>query len=54
MKRMMVRYKVNADRDGVSFFHLVSLETADGRDPLREPPAAVTPKEVASYGFFGE
>ena len=102
MKRMMVRYKVKADRaaenesyiarvfeqlerdrpaglryatfkleDGVSFVHLVSLETGDGSDPLRElsafkaftagirdrceePPAAVTLKKVASYGFFGE
>ena len=102
MKRMMVRYKVKADRaaenesyiarvfeqlerdrpaglryatfkleDGVSFVHLVSLETGDGSNPLRklsafkaftagirdrceEPPAAVTLREVASYGFFGE
>ena len=67
MKRMMVRYKVKADRvaeneryitsvfeqlnrekpaglryasfkldDGVSFMHIVSLETADGSNPLRE------------------
>jgi hypothetical protein len=66
MKRMMVRYKVKADRvaeneryitsvfeqlnrekptglryatfkldDGVSFMHIVSLETADGSNPLR-------------------
>ncbi len=65
MKRMMVRYKVNADRaaenegyiakvfgqlkheqpaglryasfkqsDGVSFVHIVSLEAADGSNPL--------------------
>lgn len=65
MKRVMVRYKVKADRagenveyitkvfeqldherpdglryasfrldDGVSFVHLVSIETADGRNPL--------------------
>jgi hypothetical protein len=102
MKRVMVRYKVKADRavenesyitrvfeqlarerpaglryatfkldDGVSFIHLVSIETADGSDPLRElsgfkaftagvrdrceePPVAVTLKEIASYGFFGE
>ena len=67
MKRMMVRYKVKADRvaeneryiasvfeqlnrekplglryvsfkldDGVSFMHIVSLEAADGSNPLRE------------------
>ena len=67
MKRMMVRYKVKADRvaeneryitsvfeqlnrekppglryasfkldDGVSFMHIVSLETADGSNPLSE------------------
>jgi len=67
MKRMMVRYKVKADRaaenenyirqvfeqlnheqpqglryasfkldDGVSFMHIVSLETEDGSNPLRE------------------
>ena len=67
MKRMMVRYKVKADRvaeneryitsvfeqlkrekppglryatfkldDGVSFMHIVSLETADGSNPLGE------------------
>jgi len=67
MKRMMVRYKVKADRvaenenyirkvfeqlnreqpsglryasfkleDGVSFVHLVSLETEDGSNPLGE------------------
>jgi len=70
MKRMMVRYKVKADRvaeneryitsvfeqlkreqppglryasfkldDGVSFMHIVSVETADGSNPLRELPA---------------
>jgi hypothetical protein len=67
MKRMMVRYKVKADRaaenesyiasvfeqlkreqppglryasfkldDGVSFMHIVSVEAADGSNPLRE------------------
>lgn len=67
MKRMMVRYKVKADRaaenesyitkvfeqlkreqpsglgyasfkldDGVSFIHIVSIEGADGSNPLRE------------------
>ena len=67
MKRMMIRYKVKADRaieneryitgvfeqlkrekpsglryasfklgDGVSFVHIVSVETADGSNPLRE------------------
>ena len=67
MKRMMVRYKVKADRaaeneryiasvfeqlnrekpaglryasfkldDGVNFMHIVSIETADGSNPLRE------------------
>jgi hypothetical protein len=70
MKRMMVRYKVKADRvaeneryvvgvfeqlnrqkppglryatfkldDGVSFMHIVSLESADGSNPLSELPA---------------
>ena len=67
MKRIIVRYKVKADRaaeneryitkvfeqlkreqpsgvryasfkldDGVSFVHIVSIETADGSNPLRE------------------
>jgi hypothetical protein len=70
MKRMMVRYKVKADRvteneryitsvfeqlkreqpaglryatfkldDGVSFMHIVSVETADGSNPLVGLPA---------------
>lgn len=70
MKRMMIRYKVKADRaaeneryiekvfrelererpvglryasfklaDGVSFVHLVSLEAADGANPLGVLPA---------------
>ena len=70
MKRMMVRYKVKADRvaeneryiasvfeqlnheqppglryatfkldDGVSFIHVVSVETADGSNPLRKVSA---------------
>lgn len=70
MKRVMVRYKVKADRgaenegyiarvfeqlerekpsglryasfkleDGVSFVHIVSNETADGRNPLTEMSA---------------
>lgn len=70
MKRMIVRYKVKADRagenqqyvekvfeelrrnvpsglryatfkqsDGVSFVHLVSIETATGENPLSQSPA---------------
>ena len=70
MKRMIVRYKVKADKadenqryiqkvfeelhknspdglryasfrliDGMSFVHIVSIETADGRNPLTETPA---------------
>jgi hypothetical protein len=66
-----LRYATFKLEDGVSFVHLVSLETGDGSNPLRElsafkaftagirdrceeSPAAVTLKEVASYGFFGE
>jgi hypothetical protein len=34
-----LRYATFKLEDGVSFLHLVSLETTDGSDPLRELPA---------------
>jgi hypothetical protein len=34
-----LRYATFKLDDGVSFVHLVSIETADGRDPLRDVPA---------------
>jgi hypothetical protein len=34
-----LRYATFKLADGVSFLHLVSLETTDGSDPLRELPA---------------
>ena len=99
MKRVMIRYKVKADRaaenedyirkvfeelkqtgpaglryasfkqdDGLSFVHIVSIETennpladspafkafqAEIKDRCQKPPVAVDLNEVGSYRFFG-
>jgi hypothetical protein len=50
MKRVMVRYKVKADRAAENENYISKVF----EQLKKEPPVAVDLKEVGSYRFFGE
>ncbi len=65
-----LRYTTLKSKDGLTWFHLASIETAEGnplggtdafkqfqeniKDRCEEPPAPTDLELVGAYGFFGE